>query len=543
MANATAMANVTAVSTADDGKDEWWVNALKLVAILVLAFFSATFSGLDLGLMSLSPGQLEMFIKTGDRGDAVAKLNARRAKSILPVRRDGNLLLCTVLLGNVAVNSCLAVLLDAFLGGPAAFVITTFLVVTFGEITPQALCFRHGLAIGAKLLPILKVFMILFYIVNKPMAMILDFTFGEADHATVLDHDQMKASLEYQTGKDPALLGRRQTKLFKGVLEASSLAAKDVMIPIDKAFCLDVQSTIDAALLQAVIDSGFSWLPVVDHSLDPFGNKMPSIIGLLHVKDLLVIDPESALPVKTMLALFGRTIPTVTEDECIWSLLRTFREGYSLALVKQFVDALSCEPYWIQVGIVTADDVLGAIVQADLAEKALDMLPEEKLPRIITSGAQVADRPIGRAEALAIDAFWRSRYPQLNQGVPTESVVRFIQHDCKLQTCSRGEVIYRRGIPADFACLVLAGGLNVYAGREGFQSTSTAWDFLAVEALSFESSSSEPEWASEPDEDIVSAAATYIPDFTAHAEHGSRLLLCSRKSFRSWRDDGAVSDL
>ena len=143
----------------DAAPDGWWVLPLEFLAIVVLAFLSTTFNVRDLGLMSLDPGQMEIVTEGGDAGNAIAVANAQRAKKILPARQDGNLLLCIVLLGNVAVGSCLAILLDAFAGGGLGFVITTFLVVTLGEITPQVVCHRHGLYVGELLLPILKFFL------------------------------------------------------------------------------------------------------------------------------------------------------------------------------------------------------------------------------------------------------------------------------------------------------------------------------------------------------------------------------------------------
>ena len=65
------------------------------------------------------------------------------ALAIIPVRQSGNFLLCTLLLGNVAVNAALSILLTALSGGILAFIISTALIVIFGEIIPQATCSRY----------------------------------------------------------------------------------------------------------------------------------------------------------------------------------------------------------------------------------------------------------------------------------------------------------------------------------------------------------------------------------------------------------------
>ena len=71
-----------------------------IVALLVL--LSGCFSGLTLGFFSLNLTSLERKMKLGDK----------RAKRIYPIRKNGNLLLCTLLFGNVAVNSAMAIFLS-----------------------------------------------------------------------------------------------------------------------------------------------------------------------------------------------------------------------------------------------------------------------------------------------------------------------------------------------------------------------------------------------------------------------------------------------
>jgi len=457
----------------------------------------------------------------------------------------------------------MAVLLDAFVGGPVGFLITTLIVVTFGEITPQVCCHKHCLFFGALLLPILKIFLVLFYPVNKPVALLLDRVFGQDDHSVVLDRNQMKSALDYQMKKSPDLLRRMESRLLKGALKSNELKVEDVMVPIERAFCLDVRANLDAILSQAMTDAGYCTLPVIDPDLDPSGNKHPTVVGLLHVKDLLVIDPACALPVRTLLALFGTNFHTIDSDASLLTLLSTLKGGTTsqLACVKKLVSREDCDPYWIHAGIVTVQDALNGLVQDDSQEKDQELKllrpsssMKDQSPRIISKvpgmfvdaeeisvslPGMVVDaeensvslpvlplRSISKAEAVATQGFWINMYPQIFGDVPGHSILQFILEDCQVITCSRSQVIYRRGVPADYMCLILAGALHVYAGREGFQSISLAWDFLGIEAQD----GNMPSWQ----------RCSYSPDFSACAEEGSRLLLCNRTKFLKYVAGTAV---
>lgn len=122
---------------------------LCLVSICLI--FSALFSGLNLGLMSLDRTELKIIANTGSEQER------KYARAIMPVRDHGNYLLCSILLGNVAVNSTFTILLDDLTSGVFAVIFSTLAIVLLGEITPQAICSRHGLMVGAKSIVVTKV--------------------------------------------------------------------------------------------------------------------------------------------------------------------------------------------------------------------------------------------------------------------------------------------------------------------------------------------------------------------------------------------------
>ena len=124
-----------------------------LFAAIVLVAFSGLFSGLNLGLMSFSAEDLKIIIKgSGDPDERVW------AQKILPLRDRGNLLLCTLLLGNTLVNAVIAILLADIASGTVGALVTTALIVVFGEIIPQSVCSRYALRIGAMSVPVVWLF-------------------------------------------------------------------------------------------------------------------------------------------------------------------------------------------------------------------------------------------------------------------------------------------------------------------------------------------------------------------------------------------------
>ena len=123
--------------------------------------------------MSLTPHDLLVIQEAGTENDR------KYAKRIYPVRKHGNFLLCTILLGNVLVNSTTTILLDTLISGAAAVAAATLAIVIFGEIVPQAICSRHGLKVGSKTIVLTRFFMYLTWPISKPLSKLLDIILGK----------------------------------------------------------------------------------------------------------------------------------------------------------------------------------------------------------------------------------------------------------------------------------------------------------------------------------------------------------------------------
>ena len=130
---------------------------------------SAIFSGMTIGLFSLTPLRLEIEAET----------KSPYALKILEMRKNSNFLLATLLWGNVGINVLLALLTESIMTGAAAFAFSTFVITCFGEIIPQAYFSRNALKMGAYLSPLVKIYQFILYPVAKPSALLLDWWLGK----------------------------------------------------------------------------------------------------------------------------------------------------------------------------------------------------------------------------------------------------------------------------------------------------------------------------------------------------------------------------
>ncbi|KAL4558040.1 hypothetical protein LXL04_036236 [Taraxacum kok-saghyz] len=129
--------------------------------------FAFAESGLTLGLMSLSLVDLEVLAKSGTPKDLIY------AEKILPVVKRQHLLLCTLLICNAAAMETLPIFLDSLITAWGAILISVTLLLLFGEIIPQSVYTRHGLAIGATVAPFVRVLVVICFPVAYPISKVI----------------------------------------------------------------------------------------------------------------------------------------------------------------------------------------------------------------------------------------------------------------------------------------------------------------------------------------------------------------------------------
>ncbi|KAI5302626.1 hypothetical protein KEM56_000510 [Ascosphaera pollenicola] len=298
-----AARNVDTVEKRVDSGASFCVD-LGVAAVLVLV--GGCFAGLTIALMGQDSVNLQVIASSGEDRER------KQASTVLKLLSRGkHWVLVTLLLGNVVVNEALPIVLDRSLGGGwLAVVGSTVLIVIFGEIIPQSVCVRYGLAIGASLSSVVLLLMYLFAPVAYPTAKLLDYLLGE-DHGTLYKKAGLKTliTLHKALGQQQAeRLNQDEVTIIQSVLDLKDKTVNTIMTPMKYVFTLSRDAVLDEKTMDYILSAGYSRIPIhsVDNPLD--------FEGMLLVKTLITYDPEDAMQVKDFaLATLPETKPATQQ--------------------------------------------------------------------------------------------------------------------------------------------------------------------------------------------------------------------------------------
>ncbi|XP_059653091.1 DUF21 domain-containing protein At2g14520 isoform X1 [Cornus florida] len=303
---------------------------VHIVIITLLVLFAGLMSGLTLGLMSMSLVDLEVLAKSGTPKDR------KHAEKILPVVKKQHLLLCTLLICNAAAMEALPIFLDSLITAWGAILISVTLILLFGEIIPQSVCSRYGLAIGSTVAPFVRVLVWICFPVAFPISKLLDYLLGHG-HVALFRRAELKTLVDLhgnEAGKGGELT-HDETTIIAGALELTEKTAGDAMTPIAETFAIDINAKLDRELMSLVLEKGHSRVPV-------YYEQPTNIIGLILVKNLLTIHPEDETPVKNVTI---RRIPRVSESLPLYDILNEFQKGHShMAVVVRRCNKMEEQP-------------------------------------------------------------------------------------------------------------------------------------------------------------------------------------------------------
>ncbi|XP_031433170.1 metal transporter CNNM4 isoform X2 [Clupea harengus] len=463
-----------------------WLHGITVSTLLVL---SGLFSGLNLGLMALDPMELRIVQSCGTEKER------RDARKIEPIRRKGNYLLCSLLLGNVLVNTTLTIMMDQLVGsGLAAVAASTVGIVIFGEIVPQALCSRHGLAVGANTIQLTKFFMLLTFPLSFPISKLLDCVLGQ-EMGNVYNKEKLVEMLKVTEPYND--LVKEELNMIQGALELRTKTVEGVMTPIGNCFMIHTDAILDFNTMSDIMESGYTRIPVYE-------DERSNIVDILYVKDLAFVDPDDCTTLKTVTKFYNHPVHFVFHDTKLDAMLEEFKKGKShLAIVQKVNNEGEGDPFYEVLGLVTLEDVIEEIIKSEILDES-DLYTDNRNKKKAHPNKSKRDYSAFKDEneskvkispqlLLAAHRFLATEVNLFSPlQISDKVLLRILKHPDVVQEVKFNEndkrsplhFLYLRGKPIDFFILILQGRVEVEAGNENMKFETGPFSYYGVMALS-----------------------------------------------------------
>ncbi len=320
------------------------VNAIiGLVVLCLLLAASALISSSETSFFSLKPADI----------DDLESRTDSKSKTVLKLRENPKMLLATILIGNNFVNVTITLLatyivsemFDMVNHPVAAFVmeviVITSLVLIIGEITPKILAAKRPVKFSRFMARPLQVLMVLFTPLSKLLVNSTSFMDKHLEKKKAeISMDDLSAAVDIATEASTPL---EEKNMLKGIATFTEKEVSSVMKPRIDIIAVEVGMPF-REMLETVIKSGFSRIPVYEESLD-------KVCGILYVKDLLPYLDAQAFEWRMLL----RPAFFVPENRKINDLFQDFRE-------KKIHIAIVVDEYGGTSGLITMEDVIEEIV-------------------------------------------------------------------------------------------------------------------------------------------------------------------------------------
>lgn len=329
---------------------------LSLLVFLLCLAGSMFFSGSETAITSFGDRRARRAKEEGDREGKVLGWWVDRPVEVLT----------TILLGNNIVNTLMGATATALalrhLEGtenaqfavPAAVVVTTGLLLVFGEIVPKALGKLYSRRATVPVLRTLQAVrwltMPVVWVLTKMTELVIRRAASAEDTSGSSRVTSGELGYLVKVAEREGTIPAEQAELLQQVFRFEQKIVRDIMVPLDRVVGVDLEWEIEK-IKRVAHATGHSRLPVYEGDLD-------NIKGILHIKQIVGLELGERPSESSKYQLFETLLREpffVSESLLIHDLLRRFKEQrVHLAIV---VDDAGDT-----VGVVTLEDVIEQLV-------------------------------------------------------------------------------------------------------------------------------------------------------------------------------------
>ena len=315
---------------------------IQMTVLVLLIFLSAFFSSAETALSTVNKVRIRTLVEE----------NNKRAITLQHVLDNYSKMLSAILIGNNIVNitaSSLATSMVIRLFGNYyvgfATGILTIVVLLFGEIVPKNWAMinneKIALAYGGIIYSLMFVLTPVIFIVDKLSSGLMHMLRIDPNKKAVMTESELRTYVD--VSHEDGVIESEEREMIYNVFDFSDALAKDIMIPRIDMVTVDVNATYDE-VMALFRESMYTRIPVYQDDKD-------HIIGIINVKDFLLVDHGQAFQIQNIL----RDAYYTYEFKKTADLMIEMRESTSSV-------AVVLNEYGAAVGMITLEDLLEEIV-------------------------------------------------------------------------------------------------------------------------------------------------------------------------------------
>lgn len=317
----------------------------NIILFTILVALSAFFSSSETAFTSANAIRLRHAAEAGDKKAALA----------LKLHKKYDALLSTILIGNNIVNIGSSAIATVFFielfpryGATIATVVTTILLLFFGEITPKSLGKVYAEPVAKRFSAPLHLLMILFtpfvwlfekwrLLVSRVIPIIDDDRISEEELLSIVDEAHSDGSIEW-----------KEHRLVKAAIEFDDREIASILTPRVDTIGFDINDSLEE-IEQLYLNTPYSRLIIYDGTYD-------KIIGTMHGKDFFrymkYLDDDLRFNSLEELITKPLFVPATVS---LSNLLTSMQESHTHI-------GIIVDEYGRMIGIATMEDVLEELV-------------------------------------------------------------------------------------------------------------------------------------------------------------------------------------
>ena len=316
-------------------------DSIYLIIIIISILLSSYFSATETAFSSLNRIRVKNLAEKGNK----------RAKLVLKLSEQYDVLISTILIGNNIVNilaASLGTLLfveltNPEIGATVSTVVMTIVILIFAEVSPKTIAKESPEKFAMFSAPYIHILISVFAPFNlffKGWKKLLSKVFKSSDERSITEEELLTIIDEAEEGGG---INETEGTLIRSAIEFTELEAADILTPrTDVTFIsMDMEKE---KIAKTFAETGYSRLPVYEGTHD-------HVVGIIHHKDFhnFIYHTDVMLSEYVKPALF------ITKAKKIDALLK------ELQLKKMHI-AVVLDEFGGTVGIVTMEDILEELV-------------------------------------------------------------------------------------------------------------------------------------------------------------------------------------